>query len=261
MKLQLIVPELVPLLSDVIESQLPPDVTTTVHGMVPAPMLETLNVVAPAPFATSRLPGDTDRTGVCAFMAVCVTVTSLGLPIAPFAVTRIVAVRDKVPVFGVKLQFMVPELLPLKPDVIESQLPPDVTAAVHDMVPAPVLETLNDVVPISFPTSRLSGETDRTGCVLAACVTVTFLGLPVAPVAVTRIVAVRDEAPVLAVKLQLTVPVLVPLEPDMIESQSPPDVTAAVQGMVPVPVLETSNDVVPASFATSLVGGLTEMTQ
>jgi hypothetical protein len=86
------------------------------------------------------------------------------------------------------------------------------------------------------------------------------MGLPVAPVAVTLIVPVRV-TPLLAVKLQLTVPALVPLEPDMIESQSPPDVTAAVHGMVPVPVLETLNDVIPAPFATSLVDGLTEMTQ
>ena len=71
-------------------------------------------------------------------------------------------------------------------------------------------------------------------------------------------VAVRDDVLVLAEKLQLIVPVSVPLAPDVIESQVPPDVTAAVHGMVPVPVLETLNVVVPASFATSRLAGLTE---
>jgi hypothetical protein len=52
----------------------------------------------------------------------------------------------------VKLQLMVPASVPLLPDVIESQLPPDVTAAVHDMVPVPVLETLKVDVPISLET-------------------------------------------------------------------------------------------------------------
>ena len=64
-------------------------------------------------------------------------------------------------------------------------------------------------------------------------------------------VAVRDEALVFAVKLQLMVPELVPLSPDVIVSQLPPDVTAAVQGMVPVPVFETLNVVMPASFETA----------
>jgi hypothetical protein len=84
----------------------------------------------------------------------------------------------------------------------------------------------------------------------SACVTVTSLGLPVAPVAVTRMVAVRDEVLVLAVKLQLMVPESVPLAPDVIVSQLP-DITDALHGMVPVPVFETQNVVVPASFATA----------
>jgi hypothetical protein len=88
------------------------------------------------------------------------TVTSTGLPVAPSAVTRIVPVRVDVPVLALKLQLIVPELLPLSPDVIESQLPPDVTAAVQGMVPVPVLETLKVVVPASFATSRLVGLTD-----------------------------------------------------------------------------------------------------
>ena len=99
--------------------------------------------------------------------------------------------------------------------------------------------------------------------VVGACVTVTSTGLPVAPVvAVTRMVAVRAEMPVFAVKPQLMVPELVPLAPDVIESQPPShDVTAAVQCMVPVPVFETLNVVVPASLATARLAGLTEMTE
>jgi hypothetical protein len=77
----------------------------------------------------------------------CVTVTSLGLPVAPVAVTRMVAVRDVAPVLAVKLQLMVPELVPLAPDVIVSQLLAGVTAADHDIVPVPVFKTLNVVAP------------------------------------------------------------------------------------------------------------------
>ena len=47
--------------------------------------------------------------------------------------------------FAGKLQLMVPESVPLAPDVIESQLPPDVTAAIQGIVPVPVFETLNVV--------------------------------------------------------------------------------------------------------------------
>jgi hypothetical protein len=64
-------------------------------------------------------------------------------------------------------------------------------------------------------------------------------------------IAVRAEVLVFAVKLQLMVPVSVPLVPVVIESQLPPDVTAAVQAMVPVPVLDMPNVVVPASFETA----------
>ena len=87
-----------------------------------------------------------------------------------------VAVRIKAPVLAVKLQLMVPALVPLAPDVIESQLPPDVTAVVQSMVPTPVFEMLNVVVPAFLATFRLIGDTDRTGCVITdvgACVTVT----------------------------------------------------------------------------------------
>jgi hypothetical protein len=58
-----------------------------------------------------------------------------------------VAVRDVAPVLAVKLQLMVPELVPLAPDVIVSQLLAGVTAADHDIVPVPVFKTLNVVAP------------------------------------------------------------------------------------------------------------------
>ncbi len=45
-------------------------------------------------------------------------------------------------------------------------------------------------------------------------------------------------------------PVLVPLVPDVIVNQLLSDVTAAVQGIVPVPVLDTLNIVLPESFVT-----------
>ena len=64
-----------------------------------------------------------------------------------------VAVRTEVLVFDVKLQLIVPELVPLAPDVIESQLPPDVTAAVQGIVPVSVLETLNVAESASFETA------------------------------------------------------------------------------------------------------------
>jgi hypothetical protein len=83
---------------------------------------------------------------------VCVTVTSLGLPVAPVAVIRMVAVLAEVLVFAVKLQLIVPELVPLAPDVIVSQVSDVVTAAVQGIVPVPVLATLNVVVPASFAT-------------------------------------------------------------------------------------------------------------
>ena len=82
-----------------------------------------------------------------------------------------------------------------------------------------------------------------------ACVTVTFTGLPVEPVAVTRMVAVLVVELVFAWKLQLIVPVFVPLAPDVIVSQLLADV-AALHVIVPVPVLDTLNDMVAASLAT-----------
>ena len=70
------------------------------------------------------------------------------------------------PVLALNEQVIVPALLPLTPDVIESQLPPDVTAAVHGIVPVPVLATLNVVVPAAFATLRLAGLTESASCAL-----------------------------------------------------------------------------------------------
>jgi hypothetical protein len=57
---------------------------------------------------------------------------------------------------------MVPELVPLAPEVIESQVSPEITAAVHGMVPAPVFETLKVVAPMSLATFRTAGLTEIT---------------------------------------------------------------------------------------------------
>ena len=69
-----------------------------VQFMVPTPVLETENVVVPDEDATSRLSGVTERTGGGGVPA-CVTVTSLGLPAAPGAVTRIIPCREDVLMF------------------------------------------------------------------------------------------------------------------------------------------------------------------
>ena len=108
----------------------------------------------------------------------CATVTSFGLPVASDAVTRIIPERADVPVLAEKEQETVPALLPLVPDEIESQLPPDVTAAVHVMVPVPVLETLNVVVPEPLLTSRLVGVIANTDSVDEAVIsTLTVTGM------------------------------------------------------------------------------------
>ncbi len=82
--------------------------------------------------------------------------------VATVAVTLMVAVLAELPVLAVKLQVIVPVSVPLVPNVIVSQLP-DVTDALHVMIPVPVLDTLNVVVPASFATSRLAGLTESTG--------------------------------------------------------------------------------------------------
>ena len=74
-----------------------------------------------------------------------------------------------------------------------------------------------------------------------------------------RIVPVLDAVVVLASKAQVMVPVSVPLLPDEMVSQLA-DITSAVHGMVPVPVLETLNVVDPISFNTSRWVGSTEST-
>ncbi|MEI7990679.1 MAG: hypothetical protein WCI88_16750, partial [Chloroflexota bacterium] len=75
------------------------------------------------------------------------------------------------------------------------------------------------------------------------------------PYTVTRIVPVRDDVLVLAVYAQVMVPVFVPSALEEIESQSAPAVTEAFQGMMPVPVLDTPNDVLPASVVTVWLRG------
>ena len=67
--------------------------------------------------------------------------------------------RLYVVVLAVILQLIDPELVPLAPDVINNQSPV-VTFAVHDMVPAPVLETLNTAVPDELFTFRADGLTE-----------------------------------------------------------------------------------------------------
>ena len=182
-------------------------------------------------------------------------VTSIGLPVAPAAVTRIVPVRGVATVLAVYAHVMVPEFVPEAPDVIDSQPLPDVTADVQGMVPVPVLETLNVVIPADLVTLCDTGLTESDA--IPCWVTVTSIRLPVAPVAVMRIVPVLDAVVVLASKAHVMVPVSVPLLPDAIVSQLP-DVTSAVHGMVPVPVLDTLNVVVPDELFTLCAVGLTD---
>ena len=83
------------------------------------------------------------RTGK---LAACTTFTVLGLPDAPAAVTVMTPVRMALSGFASAVAWMVPELLPLLPDVMWSQAAPTVTVAVQPMAPPPVLETVKDVV-------------------------------------------------------------------------------------------------------------------
>lgn len=91
-----------------------------------------------------------------------VTVTFSSLH-APVAVTLIVPVRDSGLVLASNEHMIVPALVPLTPDVIRSQLLPEFTDAVQGVDPLPVIEALNVVVPASFATSELKGDTDRLG--------------------------------------------------------------------------------------------------
>ena len=113
---------------------------------------------------------------------------------APAAVIVILPVLGVDPVLAVNAQVIVPALLPEAPVLMESQELPSVTAAVHGMVPYPVLETPNVVVPAVLATSRLDGVTESV--IVPACVTVTVFGLPDAPAAVTWMVAFLDVDPV-----------------------------------------------------------------
>ena len=86
----------------------------------------------------------------------------------------------------------------------------------------------------------------------------TLIGLPVAPGAVTWTVPVREEVPVFASQPILTVPLFVPLKPDVMRNQDEPEVTEADQFIVPVPEFDTLNEVVPASAETSRCDGVTD---
>ena len=55
----------------------------------------------------------------------------------------------------------------------------------------------------------------------------------------------------LSEKAAVIVPLFVPLEPDVMESQLSPDITEAVQGIVPLPVLSTVNVDVPLLAVTA----------
>lgn len=127
------------------------------------------------------------------------SVITLGLPAASTAVTRMEPVRDVALVLAVKLQVMVPESVPVVLDVISNQVLPDVTWDTHFMVPVPVFDTANVVDSAALFTSRLPGATDSTGVPLSAWITVTSVGLLVAPVAVTRITPDRVAVLVFAV--------------------------------------------------------------
>ena len=256
-----IVPLLVPDEPEEIESHAEPDTTEVVQPIVPVPVFETAKVVVPDSDDTERPSGVTANIGWVAVPA-WVTVTSLGLPVAPVAVTRIVPVRLSVDPFEVNEAVIVPLLVPDEPEEIESHAEPDTTVAVQFIVPVPVFETEKVVVPDGEDTERLSGATASIGCVaVPAWVTVTSLGLPVAPVAVTRIVPVRLSVEPFEVNEAVIVPLLVPDAPDEIESHAEPDTTEAVQPIVPVPVFETAKVVVLAIAVTSLLLGTTDNTE
>ncbi len=74
-----------------------------------------------------------------------------------------------------------------------------------------------------------------------------LFGLPVAPAAVTVTIPVRS-APVFAAQFKVMVPLPVPGLPDVTVSHESAD--AAVQFIVPVPVLDTVNVAVPPDAGT-----------
>ena len=103
----------------------------------------------------------------------CVKVTSAGLPVAPLAVIRIVPVR--ILVVALILHVIVPLSVPDDGLIVTHSLP-GITAAVHGMVPLPVLEMLKVVVPPDNRTVRFFGVTDSTDGSVPSCVTVTYTG-------------------------------------------------------------------------------------
>jgi hypothetical protein len=68
----------------------------------------------------------------------------------------------------------------------------------HESVPQPIFVIEQETDPAELGKLKVEHETDRTGKVPAACVTVMVTGLPVAPDAVTVIVHDRDAHVVLA---------------------------------------------------------------
>ena len=80
---------------------------------------------------------------------------------------------------------------------------------------------VGDVVGVGVGVAVGVGVGVGVGASVGACVTITSTGLPVAPVAVTRMVADRNEVLVLAAKMQLIVPVLEPMPVNECDSSIP----------------------------------------
>ena len=93
-----------------------------------------------------RESGATTRTGE-GTLAACTTVTTFGLPEAPDAVTVMLAVRWALSGLVSTETLIVPELVPLVPEVMWAQLLPEVTEAVQPMDPVPALDTSKVVGP------------------------------------------------------------------------------------------------------------------
>jgi hypothetical protein len=171
-----------------------------------------------------------------------------------------VPVREEVPVFAVKLAVIVPLFVPEPPAIMDNHDDPLVTAAVQFIVPLPVFATSNVVVPADEDTFLLSGVKFIAIEVLSTWCTSTFFGLPVVPGAVTVMIPMRVPIAGFCVKLTMMVPLFVPEPPEIIDNHDAPLVTAAVQFIVPPPVLATSNVVVPADDSTATTSGVTDKT-
>jgi hypothetical protein len=170
---------------------------------------------------------------------------TFGLPVTPGAVSVMVPVRIALSGFAVAEIFMTPELVPLAPDVICNQEFPAVIAAVQSKLPPPALDTSKEAVPEVKSIDREAGDAVNTGG-LVACIMVTVFGLPVAPNEVMVITPVRSAVSLFASVENSMVPALIPVDPEVIRNQEAPVVTAAVQFMVPAPVLVTLNVDEPA---------------